>query len=201
MKKIFSFFATALVALFGLTCCGGGGSGSEPGYMSIEDFAAGTKKFVTGYGLVMEIVPTPGDGDYTPQVTDTKVSFMPGYFEAGDTRIEAALTYWMDEPDARTAYLQFSLIGDVEDLTEKNFLAGLGFATLATDEAAGTTIILPNTITSLSGMNCTLEFNFDAQQMQTTARFVNMVVNADGKTTIYEELVQNGTTAFAVYPQ
>ncbi|MBQ1960379.1 MAG: hypothetical protein II349_02515, partial [Akkermansia sp.] len=135
MKKIFSLFATALVALFGLTCCGGGGGGSnEPGYMSIEDFASGTKKFVTGYNLIMEIIPSL-DGSYTPTVTDTKASFVPGVMVAGDSRIDAVFTYEMPEKDARTASLQFSVSrnGNSEDLTDKDFLAGLGFAVLATD--------------------------------------------------------------------
>lgn len=201
MKKIFSLFATALVALFGLTCCGGGGGGSsEAGYMSIEDFAAGTKKFVTGYNLIMEIIPTL-DGSYTPTVSDTMVSFMPGVMVAGDARIPAIFTYEMAEKDSRAATLSFSVTGSAEDLTDKDFLAGLGFAVLATDESAGTTIVLPNTITSLSGMTCTMEFNFDAQKMETRASFVNVEVTESGKTKLYNELVQNGVVPFAVYPQ
>ncbi len=200
MKKIFSLFATALVALFGLTCCGGGGGGSsEPGYMSIKDFATGTKKFVTGYNLIMEIKPTL-DGSYTPVTTDTSVSFMPGVIVAGDARVSTVLTYEMAEENARTATLTISVKDDVEDLTDKNFLAGLGFAVLATDESAGTTIVLPNTITSLSGMNCSIEFNFDAQKMETRATFVNVEVTASGKTVLYNQLVQNGVVPFAVYP-
>ncbi len=203
MKKIFSLFATALVALFGLTCCGGGGGGSsDPGYMSIEDFASGTKKFVTGYNLIMEIIPSL-DGSYTPTVTDTKASFVPGVMVAGDSRIDAVFTYEMPEKDARTASLQFSVSrnGNSEDLTDKDFLAGLGFAVLATDEASGSSIVLPNTITSVSGMTCTIKFNFDAQKMETEASFVNVQVEEDGKKLLYNELVQNGVVPFAVYPQ
>ena len=200
MKKIFSLFATALVALFGLTCCGGGGGSSEPGYMSIEDFATATKKFVTGYNLIMEIKPTL-DGTFTPDTSNPlMVTFMPGVMEAGDARISAVFTYEMAEENARTAKLSFSVTGSAEDLTDKDFLAGLGFAVLATDESAGTAIVLPNTITSLSGMNCVLEFNFDAQKMETTATFVNVELTENGKTVLYNELVRNGVVPFAVYP-
>lgn len=200
MKKIFSLFATALVALFGLTCCGGGGGGSsEAGYMSIQDFSTGTKKFVTGYNLIMEIKPTL-DGSYTPITTDTSVSFMPGVLVAGDARVPAVFTYEMAEENARSATLTISVTDDVEDLTDKNLLAGLGFAVLATDESAGTAIVLPNTITSLSGMNCSIEFNFDAQKMETRATFVNVEVTESGKTVLYNQLVQNGVVPFAVYP-
>ena len=202
MKKIFSLFATALVALFGLTCCGGGGGGSnEPGYMSIEDFAAGTKKFVTGYNLIMEIIPSL-DGSYQPTVTDTSVTMMPGMMLAGNARISVYFTYAMPEKDARTATLNFSVSdGSVEDLTDKDFLAGLGFAVMSTDEASGTSVLLPNTITSLSGMTCTIKFNFDAQKMETEATFVNVQVEEDGKKLLYNELVKNGVVPFAVYPQ
>lgn len=200
MKKIFSLFATALVALFGLTCCGGGGGGSsEPGYMSIKDFATGTKKFVTGYNLIMEIIPIP-DGTSIPDDNDLKVSFLSGVMVAGDSRVPAVFTYEMAEENARTATLSISVKDDVEDLTDKNLLAGLGFAVLATDESAGTTIVLPNTITSLSGMSCSIEFNFDAQKMETRATFVNVEVTESGKTVLYNQLVQNGVVPFAVYP-
>lgn len=206
MKKIFSLFATALVALFGLTCCGGGGDSSEPGYMSIQDFYTGTKKFVTGYNLVMQIIPNDGaaDSDSDPFVTsvdDTSVNFRPGWIKAGDAEISAYFTYAMPEKDARTATLTFSVTGSVEDLTDKDFLAGLGFAVLATDESAGTAIVLPNTITSLSGMNCVLEFNFDAQKMETTVTFVNVKVTENGNTVPYSELVRNGVVPFTVCPQ
>lgn len=168
--------------------------------MSIKDFATGTKKFVTGYNLIMEIIPTP-DGKYTPDTSNPlAVSFMSGVLVAGDSRVPAVLTYEMAEEDARTATLSISVTEDVEDLTDKNLLAGLGFAVLATDESAGTTIVLPNTITSLSGMNCSIEFNFDAQKMETRATFVNVEVTESGKTVLYNQLVQNGVVPFAVYP-
>ena len=122
---------------------------------------------------------------------------------AGDSRIDAVFTYEMPEKDARTASLQFSVSrnGNSEDLTDKDFLAGLGFAVLATDEASGSSIVLPNTITSVSGMTCTIKFNFDAQKMETEASFVNVQVEEDGKKLLYNELVQNGVVPFAVYPQ
>lgn len=167
--------------------------------MSIEDFATGTKKFVTGYNLIMEIKPTL-DGSYSPIKTDTSVSFMPGVLVAGDARVPAVFTYEMAEENARSATLTISVTDDVEDLTDKNLLAGLGFAVLATDESAGTAIVLPNTITSLSGMNCSIEFNFDAQKMETRATFVNVEVTESGKTVLYNQLVQNGVVPFAVYP-
>lgn len=202
MKKIFSLFATALVALFGLTCCGGGGGGSDdPGYMSIEDFACGTKKFVTGYNMVMEIIPTPG-GKYTPTVTDTKATFVEGIMVAGDSQIPIVCTsYEMPEKDARSATLEFSVTDNADDLADKDFLTGLGFATLVTDEASGTAIVLPNALTSISGMRCILKFYFDAQRMETEAHYVDVEVTADGKKLLYEEIVKNGSVPFAVYPR
>lgn len=202
MKKFFSLCVTVAVALFGLTCCGGGGD-NNPDAMSVKDFAAGAKKFRLGYQLQLDIIPYGADGRDS-RVTETRAAMIPGVMDAGKSTIPVSMTYWVDDAEeGNMAYLSFSVTDSAEDLTDKDLLAGLGFPVMATDNDSDTSIILPNTVTSISGIKAELQFDFNAGTMRCTGTYEGYTLNADGTqssttTTFY---INNGVVPFIVSPR
>ena len=180
MKKFFSLCVLAVSALFGLTCCSGGGNDSDADYMSINDFARGGKKFRCGYQLQLDIEPFGTDGNMS-KVGETYASSIPGRLQAGTTPIPVNLTYKMAEKDSRQATLTFQVTDNADQLSDRNLLAGLGFAVSDTDANGELNVQTgQNKVTSISGINCTLYFDFDAREMRCTGTYQGRAVSEDG---------------------
>lgn len=200
MKKFFSLFVTAAVALFGLTCCGGGSDG-ELDYMSIKDFAGGAKKFRVGYPLVLDICP---EGVTSPnQLSELSVTMIPGMLNAGSSSISVLLTYWMEEADATTAYLKFSMTDGHEDLADPNLLTALGFAVNVDDEALGGASSITSAWSSISGLDCKLEFDFATKSARCDGTYNAQGKDEDGNAVgpMQAHHVYNGVVPFMVMPK
>ncbi|MBR5523430.1 MAG: hypothetical protein IKV82_08205 [Akkermansia sp.] len=191
MKKFFSLCVLAVSALFGLTCCSGGGNGSDADYMSINDFARGGKKIRCGYQLQLDIVPFGTDGNMS-DVTALEATMIPGEFIAGGDEIGANFTYSMAVPDARQATLWFQLTEDVDQLSNRNLMAGLGFQ--VSDIEGGDNVQTGmNAQSSLSGISCTLTFDFDSKRMRATSSYQIREVIDNEKGTTYGPIILHET--------
>ena len=203
MKKFLSMFVLAAAALFGLNSCGGGGGDSaEKDVMTIQSLNACSKKFCLGYQVYMEIIPYDSTN---ARRTGNSINGVRARAVTGGSTVDLYLSYVMTSDTE--AQMQFS-VSRVDYLQDQEFLAGLGFAVEQTG-SSGTAVYLPNTLTSISGLNTTLYFDFAAQRVQTISTFSGYTENettSDSGSTTTEyiaatEEIDNGTTWFQVRPR
>ncbi|MBQ9834932.1 MAG: hypothetical protein IJO34_01255 [Akkermansia sp.] len=130
MKKIFSLFATASVALLGLTCCGGGGGGSSSyEVITVQEFASAAKMYKLNNRVYMYIKPvaktTPGE-----VTEDTATVTVSSKLIAGKVETGADITYTRENEETYTLEYSFET---TEDLGEADLIAGFGFTPPSTD--------------------------------------------------------------------
>ena len=206
MKKVLSIFAAA-TALFCLSSCGGGGSDSAGrDVMTIQDLNACSKKFCMGYQVYMEIIPYDSTN---AQRTGNSIQGVRARAVTGGSTVEMYLSY--DMTSDTEAQMKFS-VSRVDYLQDQEFLAGLGFA-VDQESSSGTSVYLPNTLTSISGLNTTLYFDFAAQRVQTISTYSGYEAfessdssssSSSSTTTEYVAAtgeIDNGTTWFQVRPR
>ncbi len=167
MKKFFSLFVTAAVALFGLTCCGGGGD-SEPGIMTVKDFANGAKKFVIQNRIRLEIIPIEQSalGSNVDPETSSTVTMLCRVVAGNGSPIDADVTYTQE---SENQYKMTYTFYDIDDLEEKQVIAAFGFSPII--DNGGTSWTMPDSIPSLAVLDITSHLDMETHEMQTTGEY------------------------------
>lgn len=144
MKKIFGLLATAVLAVCGLSSCGGGGGDAKPETMSIKEFTNGTKYFQLGKGDRTLYIKSLGgqtavSNDKTTEVRGLKVEL--GIGGLGNT--EAWVDYKIvttnkETGDPETALLIINALDITAGQGQENSIREfLGFEPIEDDGDAG----------------------------------------------------------------
>lgn len=156
MKKFFSLFVTAAVALFGLTCCGGGGGDSELD-PQIKKFVSGAKKCVIGNKMELTITPS-GNIIHSSGSSATVVCNL----KAGnDEECWASVTM---SKLSETSYLLTYAFQDYAQLSEAALITAFGFTPIENNN--GDSVMMPDSIASLASVDIETTLDFDTENAE-----------------------------------
>ncbi len=196
MKKFFSLFVTAAVALFGLTCCGGGGD-SEAGMMTIKDFSNGAKKFVVYNRLTLEIIPeglsnnTHIDIDSATEVTARCM------IVAGDSHDTVANITYTRSSD--TLYRMSYSFMNLRDLDEREVITAFGFSPITSE--SGSDWVVPDSIPTLGVVDIFSELDFETHMIRTSGRYRADANDDDNSLILEDREITGQMRSFVVVPK
>lgn len=195
MKKFFSLCVLAATALLGLTSCGGGGD-TDPGSMSVADFARCNKKFLVYNKIYLYVVPESREdvSDIHDDMTSTCCTCL---LLAGEDEIGRAKTVYTRVSD--TSYMMTYSFGDSEFLKEEAVIMAFGF-TPVSQNSNGDSFQMPDSIGSLGQVTMETQMDMASHLTRTDGKFnqvdkeTNLIMTEPG-------VIQGSNVPFIVLPQ
>ena len=195
MKKFFSLCVLAATALLGLTSCGGGGD-TDPGTMTVADFARCNKKFLIYNKIYLYVVPENREdtGAVSDEMTRAACNCM---LYAGEDEIGSSKA--MYERVSDTNYMMTYSFGDSEFLKEEAVIMAFGF-TPVSQNSNGDSFQMPDSIGSLGQVTMETQMDMASHLTRTDGKF-NQVDQETGLIMTEPGVIQGSNVPFIVLPQ
>ncbi len=194
MKKFFSLCVLAATALLGLTSCGGGDT--EPGSMSVADFARCNKQFLIYNKIWLYVIPESREdtGDVHDDMRSAACNCL---LKAGEKDIGSAKAVY--ERVEGENYMMTYSFGDSEFLKEEAVIMAFGF-TPVSQNSNGDSFQMPDSIGSLGQVTMETQMDMASHMTRTDGKF-NQVDQETGLIMTEPGVIQGSNVPFTVLPQ